>query len=64
MQNFTGETAPPEELEADKKLIEWGFESDMRDSEMSYIYHWEKVKRRNPDLFDTRPVKKDQDRLN
>ena len=58
MQNFTGETAPPEELETDKKLVEWGFESDMRDSEMSYIYHWEKIKMQNPGLFSTQPVKK------
>ena len=59
MEKFTGDTAPPEELEADKKMVEWGFESDMRDSEMSYIYHWEKVKRRNPAHFNLSPVKKD-----
>lgn len=53
MQNFKGETAPPEELETDKKVIEWGFEDEVRDSDMSYIYHWEKVKRRNPGLFRT-----------
>ena len=58
MQNFKGETAPPEELETDKKVIEWGFEDEVRDSDMSYIYHWDKVKRRNPGLFGTSPVKK------